>query len=199
VTELDAQVGRILAELDALGLTGDTLVILASDHGEMLGDRWAWGSRNVFDAAIHLPLVMRVPGTGGSRRAEVERLTEVVDLAPTVLEWMRAPPLPSCDGASLLGAVAGHAEGSGREAVFTEFDFRDLRHSPALAPFGLGPEECVASVWRTRTHKYADFPGLPPLLLDLARGEAPVAVGEARAISRGPRGASAHRTGRGQP
>lgn len=174
VTELDHHVGRILQELEDLGLAGETLVVLTSDHGEMLGDHGLWGSRAFFDAALHLPLLVRAP-LGVTPPARVQSITEVVDLAPTVLEWMGAPALPWSDGASLLGSLSGEGPPPERAASFTEFAILDLLGTGGLAALGLGPADCTVDVWRTATHKYVHTTALPPLLLDVTCGEEPVA------------------------
>src|SRR5690606_24818808 len=63
---VDAQIGRVLAELDRLGLSDNTLVIFTSDHGFHLGDLGQWGKATNFEVATRVPLIIRAPG----RRAQ---------------------------------------------------------------------------------------------------------------------------------
>lgn len=81
----DHHLGRILAELDALGLAEDTLVVVTSDHGDYMGDHFLWckgGSH--YDGAVRVPLIVRWPGRvpAGARSSALQSL---VDLAPTVM------------------------------------------------------------------------------------------------------------------
>lgn len=82
---LDHHLGRIIDELDVLGISEDTLVILTSDHGDYMGDHFLWckgGSH--YDGAVRVPLIVRWPGRvpAGVTNSTLQSL---VDLAPTVL------------------------------------------------------------------------------------------------------------------
>jgi len=100
----------LLDELDRRGLADDTLVVLASDHGEEFLDHGdIEHCRNLYDAEIRTPLVMRVPGVEGGRRirADVGNL----DIVPSVLDWLGIPPGDEAfDGRSLRPLVEGSDE-----------------------------------------------------------------------------------------
>ena len=61
VSYFDRQVGRLLAELERLGLAENTVVVITSDHGEMLGEHGMWFKRTYFDPATRVPLLFRGP------------------------------------------------------------------------------------------------------------------------------------------
>ncbi|XP_061542367.1 iduronate 2-sulfatase [Phycodurus eques] len=61
VSYMDAQVGRLLSALDALGLAQNTIVVFTSDHGWSLGEHGEWAKYSNFDVATHVPLIFYVP------------------------------------------------------------------------------------------------------------------------------------------
>jgi uncharacterized sulfatase len=102
VSFVDAQVGRLLAALDELGLADDTLVVFWSDHGYHLGEHGGiWQKRTLFEEATRAPLIMRVPGMAGNGRP-CRRIVEFVDLYPTLLEAAGLALPPGLDGRSLV-------------------------------------------------------------------------------------------------
>jgi arylsulfatase A-like enzyme len=83
-TYADTLVGRILAELDRLKLTEDTIVVLWGDHGWHLGEQGMWCKHTNFESSLWSPLIVRVPGKAAGQR--VTGLTEFVDLYPSLCE-----------------------------------------------------------------------------------------------------------------
>jgi len=121
IAEIDDWVGIILDKLDELGLAENTLVIFASDHGEMLG---AHGMRekNVFyEESSHIPLIMRFPNKIAPETT-VDGYVSLVDLFPTILDYLEVPEHES-NGKSLRGLIEGTDQEHG-EYVVTEWDFR---------------------------------------------------------------------------
>lgn len=91
---MDAQLGRILAELDLLGLSDDTLVVLLGDHGMHLGEQGEWGKHTNFDVANRVPLIIRFPGVGKQQLSRA--VVDLVDLYPTICE-LAGLPVPSAE------------------------------------------------------------------------------------------------------
>ena len=82
---IDLEVGRVLSALDESGLAGDTLVIFASDHGDMLGDHQLMVKGAFFyDPCVRVPLIMRWPARMPAGR-RIEALVQLHDLAATIL------------------------------------------------------------------------------------------------------------------
>jgi len=101
----DDEVGRLLAHLAARGLDRDTLVVVTSDHGEGLGQHGVIGHAvNVYEEAVHVPLVLRWPGRLAPGRVIAEPV-ESVDLVPTLLELLALPATKDVRGRSLAGAL----------------------------------------------------------------------------------------------
>jgi len=65
---MDAQVGRILAALEATGKSDNTYVFFSADHGLALGQHGLMGKQNLFDHSVRVPLVIRGPGVPTDRR-----------------------------------------------------------------------------------------------------------------------------------
>jgi len=168
--EVDAHLGRVLDWLEASGQARDTLVVLTSDHGEMLGDHWLWGKMSPFEPAWHVPLVIRDPDRPEAAGRVVEALTEHVDLAPTILDWLGAEVPAAMDGRSLLPLMGGAVPEDWRDHAVSELDFADLEvPTPWQRALGLAPEACNLTILREARWKLVHFNGgLPPMLFDLA-------------------------------
>jgi choline-sulfatase len=107
VAYTDAMVGRLLADLKAAGQLEHTLVMVAADHGESLGEH---GERThgvfVYDATMRVPWIIsgsgfRVQGSG----ATFDGLVRLIDLAPTVLDLIGVPPPVEFEGRSIVSSV----------------------------------------------------------------------------------------------
>ncbi len=105
VSYTDAQIGRVLAELDRLGLRDNTIVILWGDHGWKLNDYGAWCKHTNFEIDTHVPMILSAPGqktAGQSTRA----LVEYVDIYPTLAELCGLDIPAHCEGTSMAPLVA---------------------------------------------------------------------------------------------
>jgi arylsulfatase len=102
----DREIGRLLDALRASGALERTLVIVTADHGESLGEHRYWfeHGRHAYEVTCRVPLIVRVPERlppGLARRPEPARRgadLSLADLAPTLLELLRLPPLPAPPG-----------------------------------------------------------------------------------------------------
>jgi arylsulfatase A-like enzyme len=171
ISQVDDQMGRILAHLKATGEDRHTLVIFTCDHGEMLGDHYMWGKDGYFDPAYHIPLIIRDPrpSAENGRGRVVEDFSESIDIMPTILEWLGLEVPVQCDGRSLMPFLNGEQPAAWRQEAHWEFDFRDpVRQRPEEA-LGLADDECSLAVLRGRNYKYVHFAAQPPLLFDLEK------------------------------
>ncbi|MGH8722002.1 MAG: alkaline phosphatase family protein, partial [Burkholderiales bacterium] len=169
ITEVDAQIGRLVAYLKARGLYERTLIVFTVDHGELLGDHWLWGKEGYFDQAFHIPLIVRDPSPEGRAACghRVAAFTEAIDVMPTILDWLGREVPAACDGASLLPLLRGGTPRNWRREAHWEFDFREPATLAAERHFGLSSDQCNLAVLRGRRFKYVHFVALPPLLFDL--------------------------------
>ena len=172
ITQVDEQVGRLIAHLKATGEYDDTLIIFTCDHAEMGGDHYTWGKETYFEPSFHIPLIIRDPRNAAdpARGRQVDRFTESVDILPTILDWLGRAAPPQCDGQSLIPFLAGVTPDGWRDAVHYEVDFRytpNLTSLDAEAALGLAPDDCYFTVIRDDHYKYVHFANLPPLLFDM--------------------------------
>jgi arylsulfatase A-like enzyme len=168
-SEVDLHVGRLLDFLRESGREEETLVVLTADHGEMLGDHFMWGKESPHDPAFHIPLMIRDPRRREAAGTRVAALTESIDLAPTILEWLGLPVPPGFNGASLIPFLDGGAPERWRDHMFIEYDLADpaapTRYQRLL---GLRLEEANFAILREARWKLVHFNGgLPPMLFDL--------------------------------
>lgn len=166
ITEVDGQIGRIIDALKALKLYDDTLIILTSDHGEMLGDHWMFNKNGFHDQSYHIPLIIRCPDRT-TRGRQIHAFTESVDIMPTILDWLGLEIPISCDGHSLLPFLKGETQPGWRSEAHWEFDFGDPVGEVAERSLELAPGNTSLCVIRGRDFKYVHFSALPPLFYDL--------------------------------
>jgi arylsulfatase A-like enzyme len=117
VTFVDAQVGRLLAELDRLGLAENTLVVFWSDHGYHLGENGHWGKWSPYEWDSRSPLILRGPGVPSG--SETNALVEFVDIYPTVAELAGLASPVGLEGIS-LEPLLHDPERPWKSAVFTQ-------------------------------------------------------------------------------
>ncbi|MEO0390358.1 MAG: sulfatase-like hydrolase/transferase [Pseudomonadota bacterium] len=87
-TFVDRQVGRVLAALEAAGLTDTTLIIFTSDHGDMMGQHGFWVKSVMYDASTRVPLILSGPGIAPG---QWDHPVSLIDLAPTICGALDVP------------------------------------------------------------------------------------------------------------
>jgi arylsulfatase A-like enzyme len=104
---VDRELGRLLAALDELGLRDRTLVVLASDHGEGLGEHGeAYHGIFVYESTIRVALMLSCPALFGGPARVGDALVGLVDVLPTLEDLLGLPPSAGLDGRSLLRGAA---------------------------------------------------------------------------------------------
>lgn len=145
---VDDQVGRILTCLEETGQRDKTIVIFMSDHGEMLGDHGIYyKGPHFYDEAVRVPLVISWPEKF-SAGLQVDGLTELVDLVPTLLESAHLEIPERVQGKSLVPLLTGKANPQQhRDQVFCEY-YNSWTHSNAYG-----------TMLRTTSHKIVVYHG----------------------------------------
>jgi len=121
----DAEIARLLGELEALGEDERTVVVITADHGEALGEHGVLGHGwFVIDPVLHIPLIIRAPGLV-SEGLRVAAATSLVDVAPTILELAGAAPAGAAphvmQGKSLVALLGAPGDARSRDRVaYTE-------------------------------------------------------------------------------
>jgi arylsulfatase len=122
VTLLDDVIGRIAAFLDEHSLWEDTLLIVASDHGDMAGDYNMMEKGNFYEEVIRVPLIV-VPPRATHAGGRVGGLVELADIAPTILDYAGLAIPEQMPARSLRPLVEG--AGHGRDAILCEHESND--------------------------------------------------------------------------
>ena len=102
VTFMDEQLGRLLDELERLGLRDETVVVFTSDHGDHLGEHDFWLKGNLHEEVTHVPLIVSAPGGKTGRAAT---FAELVDIFPTLSELAGLPIPKDIVGRSLVPSL----------------------------------------------------------------------------------------------
>jgi iduronate 2-sulfatase len=108
VSYIDALIGKVLAELDRLGLRENTAIVVWGDHGFHLGDLYVWGKHTTFDFSLRSALMMSLPGIAPKGK-HVTGLIESVDIYPTLADYCGLTPPPGLDGVSHRAAFEAGA------------------------------------------------------------------------------------------
>ncbi len=112
VSQLDAQIGRIMAHLEAIGQADNTIIVFSSDHGDMQGSHGFTNKSRFYEESTRIPLIVYDPA--GKAGAVIDTPVGCVDYYPTLLDWAGldtdAEHFKRCEGKSLAQWVrAGRA------------------------------------------------------------------------------------------
>jgi len=100
VSYSDAQIGKVLNELEKLGLVNNTIVVIWGDHGWHLGDQLVWGKHTIFERALKSALILKVPGQKGG--LHLDQIVSTVDIYPTIMDLCGVKMPHETDGKSLM-------------------------------------------------------------------------------------------------
>jgi len=98
VTFMDEQLGKVLDELERLGLRDSTAIVFTTDHGYHLGEHGFWQKANLHEEVVRVPLIVSVPGINPGRTSS---FVELVDLYPTWTDLLELPTPKGLHGKSL--------------------------------------------------------------------------------------------------
>jgi len=118
VSYMDAQVGKILTELDRLDLRKDTIIILWGDHGWKLGEYSEWSKHTNFELDTHVPMIISDPDF--PKGVRVNALTEFVDIFPTLTELCGLPLSEGMEGTSMAPLMENPSK-PWKKAAFSQY------------------------------------------------------------------------------
>lgn len=144
ISYVDWNVGRLLDALDEAGLRDNTIIVFCSDHGYMLGEKGKWSKAgSLWERGTQTPLVIVDPRARGNGKASY-RVTELVDIYPTLVELCGLPENPDLDGTSFARLL---------DDPQAEFD------KPAYTVWNNHGKGITGVSIRTERWRYAEFYG----------------------------------------
>jgi arylsulfatase A-like enzyme len=142
LTWTDWNVGRVMAELDKLGLREKTVIVFWGDHGYHLGEKGKWSKhQSLFEVGTRVPLIVIAPGAKGNGKAS-PRTVQSLDIYPTLAELCRLPQPKGLEGHSLAPLLA---------------DPQAKWEHPAFSV--TGPGKVAGAAVRTERYRYAEYDG----------------------------------------
>ncbi len=148
----DWNAGRVLDELDRLGLAEKTIVVFWSDHGYQLGEKGKWSKAgSLFETGTRVPLIIRKPG--GPAGTKCPRVVESIDLFPTLAKLCKLPAPPGAEGRDLSPLLENPA------AAWPH---------PAFTIWSEDGKTATGVSIRTEKWRYAEYAAGGSLLLDPA-------------------------------
>jgi arylsulfatase A-like enzyme len=147
----DAQIGRVLVELDRLNLRSNTIVILWGDHGWKLGEHDAWGKHSNVEDDCNAPLILSAPGMknpGTHTRA----LVEFVDIYPTLCD-LAGLPLPSHLEGTSMKPLLDDPNRAWKPAAFSQYPRPGSKtESGPLMGYSMRTDRYRFTVWAGRNN-----------------------------------------------
>jgi len=119
VSFIDAQIGRLLAELDRLKLRENTVIVIWGDHGWKLGEHRAWCKQTNYEIDTRAPLIISTPDSQTTRHSQTS-LVECVDIYPTLCELAGLAVPQGLEGLSLVPLLSGEVR-PWKTAAFSQF------------------------------------------------------------------------------
>ena len=116
---VDDLVGELMAALEENGIADNTLVVLSSDHGDLLGSHDAYNKDRLWEEAIRVPMIYRFPN-GWGRGESGRQVASNIDILPTLLDACGLPVPPFIQGKSLLPVIQGAREALDRDYAMVE-------------------------------------------------------------------------------
>ena len=121
ISHFDRAFGQLLSRVQALSLADSTIVVLTSDHGEMMGCHGLFGKGVMYEESMRIPLIVRHPA--GLQGVRTRAFFSSVDFMPTLLDMCGLPPAPTAEGISYGPLIHGQGQNA-RDILFVQY--RDL-------------------------------------------------------------------------
>lgn len=121
ISYIDAQVGKLINELNALQLENETIIVFWSDHGWHLGNDNVWGKHTLFENALKSPLIIKVPGLKTKNR-KIKAIVETVDIYPTILSLCGVKSAHKTDGQSFVNTMIDPNISSTNNVAYSYFN-----------------------------------------------------------------------------
>jgi arylsulfatase A-like enzyme len=136
----DDNIGRLFEFLDRSGLADNTIIVYTTDHGFFLGDHGWFDKRFMYEQALRVPMMIRLPDQHGQPKV-CQEWTANIDNAPTLLSLAGLPVPPEMQGKSLTPLLSAEAHPAKPESMYYHY-------------YEFGPPHWVAPHYGIRTERY---------------------------------------------
>lgn len=143
ISYIDAQLGKVLDELDRLKLSENTVIVLWGDHGYHLGDHSIWCKHSNLEQATRIPFMFAGPGV--AKNQKVTNPVELIDAFPTLFDLIGVKQNPQTDGKSLISLL----DNDPKTSIKTDF---------ALSQYPRQKDKMGYSI-RTEQYRYTEWHG----------------------------------------
>ncbi|MEJ6389564.1 sulfatase-like hydrolase/transferase [Gymnodinialimonas ulvae] len=166
IKQLDDNLGRLFAWMDATGLSENTIIAMTSDHGDYLGDHWMGEKDFYHEMAVKVPMILADPRpqAEGTRGVVCDDLVEMIDLAPTFMAALGAKAKPHVIEGRDLTPILHGTGGVNRRYVISEYDYHWSEMADTL---GVAQEDARTVMIFDGRWKYMRCEGFDPILFDL--------------------------------
>ncbi|MBI1373380.1 MAG: sulfatase-like hydrolase/transferase [Phycisphaera sp.] len=147
ISYVDAQIGKVVGELDRLGLADNTIIVFWSDHGYHLGEQTLWAKTSNFELDARVPMIIVTPDRAGGRRTDA--IVELLDVYPTLADLCDVTPPDDLEGVSLRPVLDDPAA-TIKPAAFTW-------HCRPAYPSANEPIKAIGYSMRTARHRYTEW------------------------------------------
>ncbi len=120
VSYIDAQVGKLVAELKALDLDKNTIIVIWGDHGWHLGDHRVWGKHTISDRALKSTLILVDPRKTMEGK-DIDEVVSTIDIYPTLMDLCGIETPSHIDGRSMTGLLDGNGASSWENSAFSYY------------------------------------------------------------------------------
>ncbi len=167
ITGIDKLLGKLLGKLEEQGIADNTIIVFTSDHGLLHGEHGLGGKTFLYEPSIRIPLIIYDPRHSGAKVASTsDALVALVDIAPTLLEFVGAPVPQEIQGKSLKPLMRG-AEVKWRDALFLENNMT-IQNYPRMEGVRTQRWKYIRYFDKSKDQEYED------MLLASINGEEPV-------------------------
>jgi len=138
----DGYIGQILKAIEDRGILDDSLIIYATDHGDMIGDNGLFWKSNFYEGSARVPLIFYAPGKVPAGR-RIHQNVSLLDLGPTLIQYTEGPALPRTQGENLMPlimedkkenpdraviSICGDVKGDAPSAMIRKGDWKLIQH-----------------------------------------------------------------------
>ena len=151
---MDAQVGRVIAELDKLGMRENTIVILWGDHGWQLGEHGFWCKHTNYEIATRVPLIISVPGQKTTGK-KADGFVEFVDIYPTLVELCGLKTPEGLEGISFKPLIDNPAQ-PWKKAAFSQYP-RNVPGVGKVMGHSMRTDKFRLTEWASADGKFTEY------------------------------------------